>query len=150
MTILAFDISTKCGWAGVDDAGSVHHGTFIAPKERRFMEFYNFTRSKVLRFRPAIIAYEGQFFSGHGSDLLMQLSGIVRLVADQHEAAVFDGLKPNAIKKAFTGKGNASKEQIIARCHELGLRPCDDNAADAIALLTVCMNKQRIMKGGKK
>jgi Holliday junction resolvasome RuvABC endonuclease subunit len=38
------------------------------------------------------------------------------------------------IKKDATGKGNAGKPVMIAKAIELGYKPEDDNAADAIHL----------------
>ena len=39
------------------------------------------------------------------------------------------------IKKHATGKGNASKEAMLASARSKGHDPSDDNEADALALL---------------
>jgi Holliday junction resolvasome RuvABC endonuclease subunit len=39
------------------------------------------------------------------------------------------------IKRFITGKGNASKDQVIAAVQAHGHKPEDDNEADALALL---------------
>ena len=46
----------------------------------------------------------------------------------------YTGVPVGTIKKYITGKGNASKEQVIAAVRALGYSPADDNEADAIAL----------------
>ncbi|AQX28210.1 hypothetical protein BJB63x_008080 [Bartonella sp. JB63] len=40
-----------------------------------------------------------------------------------------------ALKKATTGKGNASKEEMIEAMYSKGHVPCDYNEADALAIL---------------
>jgi hypothetical protein len=39
------------------------------------------------------------------------------------------------IKKFWTGKGNATKDDMIAEARARGFDPVDDNEADALALL---------------
>jgi Holliday junction resolvasome RuvABC endonuclease subunit len=43
------------------------------------------------------------------------------------------------IKRFITGKGNASKSEVIEAIHEKGFSPRDDNEADALALM-FCVN----------
>lgn len=145
MALLALDISTRCGWAGVDYSGHIRHGTFVLPKERRFVAFYDFVREKIHEIRPSVLAYEAQFFAGHGTHLLIQLAGVARLAAQMHDIGCFDGFTAAHIKKEFTGDGKADKAKMIAACNIIGLLPQDDNAADAIALLAVCMNNKSKM-----
>ena len=40
------------------------------------------------------------------------------------------------IKKHATGKGNASKDEMVASARARGHTPVDDNEADALALLS--------------
>lgn len=47
----------------------------------------------------------------------------------------YSAVSVGAIKKFATGKGNASKEAVIAGVKSWGYAPGDDNEADAIALL---------------
>lgn len=47
----------------------------------------------------------------------------------------YEGVPVQTIKKHATGKGNASKEDVIAAIRALGHAPKDDNEADALALL---------------
>ena len=47
----------------------------------------------------------------------------------------YQGIPVGTIKKFITGKGNASKGQVIAAVKALGHNPDDDNEADALALL---------------
>jgi Holliday junction resolvasome RuvABC endonuclease subunit len=45
------------------------------------------------------------------------------------------GIPVGTIKKFATGKGNASKEEMMAAARLRGFNPIDDNAADALAIL---------------
>jgi Holliday junction resolvasome RuvABC endonuclease subunit len=47
----------------------------------------------------------------------------------------YQGVPVGSIKKHATGKGNASKEMMIAAAKARGFRPADDNEADALAIL---------------
>jgi Holliday junction resolvasome RuvABC endonuclease subunit len=47
----------------------------------------------------------------------------------------YEGVPVGTIKRHATGKGNASKEAMIAAACARGYSPADDNEADAIALL---------------
>ena len=55
----------------------------------------------------------------------------------------YQGVPVGTIKKFITGKGNASKSQVIAAVSALGHSPTDDNEADALALLhfSIHLNK---------
>ena len=46
------------------------------------------------------------------------------------------------IKKHATGKGNASKEEVMKAMRELGHPVTDDNEADALALLHWALDTQ--------
>lgn len=53
----------------------------------------------------------------------------------EHHRLPYQGVPVGTIKRFITGKGNASKVQVIAAVRALGHSPVDDNEADALALL---------------
>ena len=53
----------------------------------------------------------------------------------EHHQIPYQGIPVGTIKKHATGKGNASKDEMIAAARQLGHSPADDNEADALALL---------------
>ena len=53
----------------------------------------------------------------------------------------YQGIPVGTIKKFITGKGNASKGEVIAAVKALGSNPADDNEADAIALLHLALQQ---------
>lgn len=60
--------------------------------------------------------------------------GIMLAWAFDHNIPCFF-FAPATIKKHITGKGNASKQQVIEAVQNRGFNPIDDNEADALALL---------------
>ena len=53
----------------------------------------------------------------------------------EHHEVPYLGVPVGTIKKHATGKGNASKDEMVASVRARGYTPADDNEADAIALL---------------
>jgi len=53
----------------------------------------------------------------------------------EHHQIPYQGIPGATIKKHVTGKGNASKDEMVAAVRARGHAPIDDNEADAIALL---------------
>ena len=55
----------------------------------------------------------------------------------------YSGIPVGTIKKAATGKGNASKDDMIAAARREGHNPGDDNEADALCLLAYSVRALR-------
>ncbi len=53
----------------------------------------------------------------------------------------YEGVHVGTIKKFATGRGNASKQEVIDCMKSIGFNPKDDNEADALALLYWRMNQ---------
>jgi Holliday junction resolvasome RuvABC endonuclease subunit len=53
----------------------------------------------------------------------------------EHHNVPYQGVPVGTIKKHATGKGNASKAEMIAAMRRRGHSPADDNEADALAIL---------------
>ena len=54
----------------------------------------------------------------------------------EHHRIPYQGVPVGTIKKHATGKGNASKNEMVASARARGHTPADDNEADALALLS--------------
>jgi Holliday junction resolvasome RuvABC endonuclease subunit len=61
----------------------------------------------------------------------------------EHHQIPYQGVPVGTIKKHATGKGNASKEDMIAAARRQGFDPADDNEADALALLAWAIAQHR-------
>ena len=61
------------------------------------------------------------------------------------------GVPVSYIKRQVTGKGNASKKEVIEAVRALGYHPQDDNEADAIALIELVFKSvcNQVGKGRK-
>ena len=62
----------------------------------------------------------------------------------EHHQIPYQGVPVGTIKKHATGKGNASKDQMIGAVRLRGHAPADDNEADAIALLHWAIETQEV------
>ena len=67
----------------------------------------------------------------------------------EHHQIPYQGIPVGTIKKHATGRGNASKEEMIEAIRAKGHNPDDDNEADAIALayLAKAMNESSMEVG---
>ncbi len=64
----------------------------------------------------------------------------------EHHGIAYQGVPVGAIKKHATGRGNASKDAVIAAVQAWGYVPADDNEADALALLHWAARTQEAMQ----
>ena len=67
----------------------------------------------------------------------------------EKESIPYQGVGISTIKRHATGKGNASKQEVIDAVKAKGYSPHDDNEADAIALLE-CVRSRRYRRMGAK
>ncbi|EJF84172.1 hypothetical protein MCU_00840 [Bartonella elizabethae Re6043vi] len=72
-----------------------------------------------------------------GTDAAHVYSGLLTTLTAwcEHPQIPYEGIPVGTIKKEITAKGNASKEEMIKAVCEKGHAPCDDNEADALAIL---------------
>jgi crossover junction endodeoxyribonuclease RuvC len=153
---LALDLATKTGFAIVRADGRIESGMVkIAPRAnegegQRWVRF----RAWLVEMKAAnpelgrlvyeeitfIGSFGGQPNSGHWLQIYGGMKAILQAFGEHHRIP-YGGVNVSRVKKAWTGKGNAKKPEMIARCKELGFRPEDDNEADAIALLHVALDR---------
>jgi len=79
---------------------------------------------------------EGYSYGSKGSRVfeIGENSGILKLKLFSN-GIPFRVVPPTVIKKHATGKGNASKDEMVASARARGHAPTDDNEADALARL---------------
>lgn len=141
MSILALDLGTTTGWAMMRADGVVSGSQSF--KSGRFegggMRFLKFRRwLDALRADGEIkeVAYE-EVRRHLGVDAAHAYGGyLAHLTAwCEHYRIPYQGVPVGTIKKHATGKGNASKEEMIQAAVRDGHSPVDDNEADALHLL---------------
>jgi Holliday junction resolvasome RuvABC endonuclease subunit len=103
----------------------------------RYLRFTNWlTELDQLSGPIAAIWYE-EVRAHAGTDAAHIYGGFLATLSAWAElrAVPYQGVAVGTIKRHATGKGNASKEAMIAAARARGFAPADDNEADAIAIL---------------
>lgn len=142
-TILALDLGTQTGWALISRDGTIYSGS-QSFKPQRFegggMRFLRFKRwlTEIKQFGNGIdqVAFE-EVRRHAGVDAAHAYGGFLGQLTAwcEHHQIPYQGVPVGTIKKHATGKGNASKEEMIRAVRANGHQPNDDNEADALALL---------------
>ena len=142
-TILALDLGTTTGWALQQRDGSITSGT-QAFKPGRYegggMRFLRFKRwlNELHGLAPALgTVYFEEVRRHQGMDASHVYGGFLAHLTAwcEHAGVPYQGVPVGTIKRFATGRGNATKEAVIAAVRARGFAPADDNEADALALL---------------
>ena len=149
LSILAFDLGTKTGWAFAcwsdEGTASVESGCEDFSLQRgqspgfRYIKFRAWLGRMIEYCAPGLIAYEQTHQrGGAATEVSANFAGRVQEVCAEHgieHVAVHSG----TLKKFATGRGVASKEQMVAAASRLWGKPldpeCDQDEADALAVL---------------
>ena len=151
-TILALDLGTTTGWALMTRDGSITSGT-ESFKPHRFegggMRFLRFKRwlTEIKQTSNGIDAVYFEEVRRHlGVDAAHAYGGFMAHLTAwcEHHQIPYQGVPVGTIKKHATGKGNASKGEMIAAAKARGHLPADDNEADALALLHYALGLQEV------
>lgn len=142
MNILALDLGTTTGFALSPTHGSIVSGVWNNKGGRyegggmRYLRFRN-RLDEMQKLAPLESVYFEEVRRHNGTDAAHVYGGMLGILTSWCEvhAIPYSGVPVQTIKKFITGRGNASKEQVVASVAALGYRPADDNEADAIALL---------------
>jgi len=137
--ILGIDPASKTGWC-LMRSGKVYESGIQDFSKRKgesngavYLRFRSWLKSLLSNHQIKIVIYEYTFSrSQAASEILTNLRGRI-----QEECAAvsveFAAVPATTLKKWATGKGNAEKDQMMARAVAyLGRPPIDDNEADAV------------------
>ena len=142
-TILALDLGTTTGWALRTPDGAITSGT-QSFRPQRFegggMRFLRFKRwlTELKAHADGIDSLHFEEVRRHVStDAAHAYGGFLATLTSwcEHHQIPYQGVPVGTIKKHATGKGNASKDEMITAMRRLGHVPTDDNEADALAIL---------------
>lgn len=142
-TILALDLGTTTGWALAQTDALITSGS-QSFKPQRFegggMRFLRFKRwlTDIKQCSPDISLIVFEEVRRHaGVDAAHAYGGFMGQLTAwcEHHQIPYEGVPVGTIKKHATGKGNASKEQMIQAMLARNHGVADDNEADALALL---------------
>jgi hypothetical protein len=154
MNILAIDIGTQTGWARAGRDGIVHSGSqSFAPRRmeaagQRWLKFRAFlNEQRVAGGEIHAVYYED--VKQHAGTLAAHVYGGFLACLEMWCAANNVPLRPvgvGAIKKHWSGKGNADKVAMSDAAHARGFRPKDSNEADALAILSLARHLEQLPK----
>ena len=151
-SILALDLGTQTGWAVRDRDGAVTSGTESFKPQRiegggmRYLRFKRWL-TEIKQSCDGIEAVYFEEVRRHaGVDAAHAYGGFMAHLTAwcEHHQIPYQGVPVGTIKKHATGKGNASKDQMIGAVRLRGHAPADDNEADAIALLHWAIETQEV------
>lgn len=148
-TVLALDLGTQTGWALRSSKGHTMSGTQSFKPQRfegggmRFLRFHRWLKEILALSENVHEVYFEEVRRHAGVDAAHVYGGFLSHLATWCEESKipYSGVPVGTIKKSLTGKGNASKEDMINGIKKLGYNPQDDNEADALALLHCVLGK---------
>ena len=141
MNILALDVGSRTGWTARIN-GMIESGVETFSIERnesrgmRFLRFRSWLDGMITTVNPSLIVYERPH--QRGGPPTEFLYGLTTRI---DEACSVNGIDYKAVhigtlKKFATGKGNASKDEMMAVARQrMGREPIDDNESDSYLLL---------------
>ncbi len=160
--VLALDLGVNVGYFD----GSNYPGCFVLEQPQlRAIEMYNWLYQTVIideDDRQALTTYDTIVIEnaicqpGIANEVFLTLKTVTKLFCHQYNLD-FYGFAPTEIKKAYTGDGRASKEDIINKVLESGIelpykipktgprqgiKVYNDHAADAVAIYCTYQTKK--------
>lgn len=142
--ILALDLGTRTGWASSHDGLRVESG-WVDFSNKRYegggMRYLRFRRwLQELPVKPVEVHFE-EVRRHSGTDAAHVYGGLLAVLTAwcEEQGIPYSGVPVGTIKKSATGKGNASKGDMIAAAQALGCLAKDDNEVDAWWLLRLVL-----------
>ncbi|WP_425384985.1 crossover junction endodeoxyribonuclease RuvC [Wolbachia endosymbiont (group A) of Sturmia bella] len=144
MSTLTLDLGKQTGWAiltdGVIESGSKSfHGSRFSGGGMHFLNFRNWLNS--LKYEFTAVYFE-EVRRHLGTDAAHCYGGFLAVLSAwcEENHIPYQGVNVKTIKRFITGKGNASKSEVIEAVKEKGGLPKDDNESDALALMFYVMD----------
>jgi hypothetical protein len=149
--LLCLDLGSRTGWALHDDGATVS-GTLEFRSGRfegggmRYLRFRHWlgevaaktSKAALVAGGPGLDAVYFEEVRAHaGTDAAHVFGGFLATLTAwcEQRGVAYQGVPVGTIKRHIEGKGNAGKDDVIAAVRALGFKPCDDNEADALAIL---------------
>ncbi|MBF0602837.1 MAG: hypothetical protein HQL07_03985 [Nitrospirae bacterium] len=139
--ILALDLGSKTGWSLHQPDGTITSGT-VEFKPRRFegggMRYLRFKNwlAEMKQCGVGTVFFE-EVRNHKGIDAAHAYGGFMATLTTfcEHHDIPYQGIPVGTIKRHATGKGNASKAEVMEAMRRKGHELVDDNEADALAIL---------------
>lgn len=148
--ILTLDLGSTTGWALQNSDGTITSGSQVFKPSRfegggmRYLRFKHW----LTELKNSCGSIEALFFEEvrrhNGVDAAHTYGGFLAHLTAwcEHHTIPYAGIPVGTIKRFISGKGNASKEEVINVICKLGYSPTDDNEADSIALLLYALSQK--------
>jgi Holliday junction resolvasome RuvABC endonuclease subunit len=144
MNILALDLGTRTGYALLKDEHiSIGTKKLLNNKSAsgaRFLDFYRWLIETIERHHIYMVFFERVY--GHSGTEAAHIYGafmyVLAMVCEERKIEC-RGISVGTIKKFATGKGNATKEEMIMAAKSQGFNPQTDDEADALAILLLAL-----------
>jgi Holliday junction resolvasome RuvABC endonuclease subunit len=151
--ILAIDLGTQTGWALSADDKYITSGSEGFKPQRfegggmRYLRFKRWLTEIKQSVELIDVVYFEEVRRHVGVDAAHAYGGFLATLTAwcEHHQIPYQGVPVGTIKKHATGKGNASKAEMIASTIKRGFNPADDNEADALALLHWALETQEVI-----
>ena len=148
--MLALDLVTTTGWALSGKVGGIVSGTHHFKPQRfegggmRYLRFRSFLTDLKQQSDGIDQLYFEEVRRHSSTDAAHCYGGFMAHLTAwaEHHNIPYAGVPVGTIKRFITGKGNASKQEVIEAIKALGHLPKDDNEADALALLHYALSIQ--------
>ena len=141
MAILALDLGTKTGYAAYTNGAIVSGSQDFAPGRyestgMRYVRFGKFLADMHAADPVTYLVFE-EVRRHRGVDAAHVYGGFLSHLQAWCElrGVPLEAYPVGAIKRFWTGKGNADKDAMVAEAQRRGFAPKDDNEADALAML---------------
>ena len=124
--ILAIDPGTQCGWAIRDESGITQGGVWNLKGSRfegagmRFLRLERMFTTALSLASPDVVVLE-EVRRHKGTDAAHIYGGIIAVIAKECEKRdiPYFAIPVGTIKKNATGRGNASKDDMMDAAHEM-------------------------------
>jgi Holliday junction resolvasome RuvABC endonuclease subunit len=141
-TVLALDLGTQTGWSLLSN-GIITSGTLTFKNDRyqgggmRYLRFCRWLDDLKTLAGSLTEVYFEEVRRHLGIDAAHVYGGFLATLTAwcERESIPYQGVSVGTIKHHVTGKGNASKQEVLDSLKAKGYKPQDNNEADAIALL---------------
>jgi Holliday junction resolvasome RuvABC endonuclease subunit len=145
--VLALDLGTKTGWAIQNSRGAIMSGVLDFKGGRyegggmRFVRFSKALRELCEAEKIQQIHFE-EVRRHLGVDAAHIYGGFLAVLSTycETENISYSGIPVGTIKKYITGKGNASKKEMVDHVRKRGFLVTDHNEADALSVLLTALN----------
>lgn len=152
MKILAIDPGIKCGFAsncfGFLESGVVEFAIKRGESQgMRFIRFNAWLEEMLTVLKPRLVIFEqAHHRGGFATSLLVGMTTRIEEQCAQREIQ-YTSVHSGTLKKFVTGKGNANKDEMVARVRERWkMEVVDDNEADSVGLLFYAESEFRVDK----